>query len=262
MPQTGLTRRDIITKAMPAAAVAAVGLDALAQPAPAPPTLFAAMARQMFSNGQHTLPPLPYAPEALQPHISAEIVQLHHDKHHKAYVDNLNKALAKLDEVVKGGNLDQVPLDGLLRDLTFNAGGHMLHSLYWVTMAPPAGAQNAPQGDLAEAINNRFGSFDQFKNFFTKTAVTVKGNGWALLIYSPITDRLSVFQVGDHDMRIVPGMLPVLTVDAWEHAYYLQYRNDRTQYVNAWWNVVNWAAVSDLFTYFRQQQQLAGTKQT
>ena len=294
MQKKGLTRRDVLTKAVPAAAIAAATLDALAQQAPAPgqavppgqtlppgmpvepgrpvtpgPTaaaqpgqLMATMGQQMFSNGQYTLPPLPYSPDALEPNISAEIIQIHHDKHHQAYVNNLNKTHEKLDEAVRGGNLEQVPLDGLMRDLSYNAGGHVLHSLYWVNMAPPSGAENAPQGDLAEAINTRFGSFEQFKNLFTRTAVTVKSSGWALLVYSPISDRLHVLQVGAHDMRLVPGMLPVLTVDAWEHAYYLQYRNEREQYVNAWWNVVNWTAVNEIFTFFRKPNGAAENMQT
>lgn len=275
MQSDPLTRRDLLATTLPAAAILGAGLGAFAQAPqqtqpqagagatpPQPGQVFRTMAQQMYSNGQHTLPPLPYAANALEPNISAEVIEIHHDKHHQAYVDNLNKTLTALDEAAKGNQLDQMNLAGLMRDLTYNAGGHMLHSLYWVTMAAPAGQQNVPQGEIADAVNNRFGSFDLFKALFTKTAVTVKGNGWAVLIYSPITDRLSVFQVGDHDRYFVPGMLPILPVDAWEHAYYLQYQNKRADYVNAWWNVVNWPAVNDLFTFFRQQNRAAGNMQT
>jgi Fe-Mn family superoxide dismutase len=255
MQKQGLTRRDVLTKAVPAAAIAGIGLGAMAQPAAAPQQN--TLAQQLFSDGLYTLPPLPFEPNALDPHISAQILQIHHGKHHQAYVTNLNKAVAKLDEVVRGGAYDQVQLDGLLRDISFNGGGHMLHSLYWATMAPPSGSPNAPQGVLADAINMQFGSFDQFKAFFTRAAVTAKGSGWALLIYEPFSDGLGVLQVGDHDMRVVPGMLPILTVDVWEHAYYLQYQNNREQYVNAWWNVVNWAAVTEMFTSFRHQRHPA-----
>ena len=289
MQEKGLTRRDVLTKAIPAAAIAGAGLQALAQQVPPPGQQIAPgqqvppgqqvtppqaispqepgqlmnrMARQVYSNGQYQLPPLPYGVDALEPHISAEIVQIHYDKHHQAYVNNLNQALSKLDEAVRGGNYEQVQLDGLMRDVSFNGGGHMLHSLYWVTMAPPAAAQNVPNGAIAEAIETQFGSFDQFKAFFTRVAVTAKGSGWALLVYESFSDGLGVFQVGDHDLRVVPGTLPILPVDVWEHAYYLQYQNKRADYVNAWWNVVNWPAVTELLTFFRQQNHLAGNMQT
>ena len=277
MQKKGLTRRDILTKAVPTAAIAGIGLGALAQQVPAPGQqvappqatspqepgrLMKLMAQQVYSNGQYTLPPLPYPLNALEPNISAQVLQLHHDAHHQPAVKNLNDALMKLNDIVRGGNFEQVQLDGLMRDISYNGGSHMLHSLYWMTMAPPAGGQNVPNGAVAEAIDTQFGSFDQFKAFFTRVAVTAKGSGWALLVYEPFSDGLGVFQVSDHDMRVVPGTLPILTVDVWEHAYYLQYQNKRADYVNAWWNVVNWPAVTEMFTFFRQQNHLAGNMQT
>jgi len=273
MQEKGLTRRDVLTKAVPAAAIAAVALEAEAQQAPRPgppqavPTegpvpLMVRMAQQAYNKGEYTLPPLPYAPNALEPYISAEVLQLHHDAHHQAAVKGLNEALTKLNDLVRGGNYEQVQLDGLMRDISYNGGSHALHSLYWVTMAPPAGAENVPSGAIAEAIDRQFGSFDQFKAFFTHVAVAAKGSGWALLVYEPVSDGLGVFQVGDHDMRIVAGMRPILVLDVWEHAYYLQYQNKRADYVNAWWNVVNWPAVTELLTFFRQQNHLAGNMQT
>ena len=271
MQKNGLTRRDVLTKAVPTAAIAGIGLRALAQQVPPPGQtvapgqqvtppqepgqLMKTMASQMYGDGQYQLPPLPYPANALEPFISEQVLQLHHDAHHMAAVKGLNEAVTKLSDVIKSGSYEQVQLDGLMRDISYNGGSHMLHSLYWTILAPPAGPQNVPSGAIAEAIDSQFGSFDQFKAFFTHVAVAAKGSGWALLTYEPISDGLAVFQVGDHDMRIVAGMRPILVLDVWEHAYYLQYQNKRADYINAWWNIVNWPAVNDLLTFFRQRNQ-------
>jgi len=266
MEKNTMTRREILTKVAPAAAVMGASMGALAQQAQPPPQqtgqVMKNMADQMFANGQYQLPPLPYEYDALEPHVTAEILRIHHDIHHQGYVNALNATVQKLDRLVRSGNYDQVNLAGLMRDLSYNGGGHMLHSLYWATMAPPKEGQNVPEGEIADAINQRYGSFDQFKTYFTQVAVTTKDSGWAVLIYAPFAESVGVFQVGDHDLSLVPGAPPLLTVDVWEHAYYLQYQNKRAAYVDAWWNLVNWPAVNEIYTFYRQQNRMAENMQT
>jgi len=201
---------------------------------------------QSFSGGQYTLPPLPYAYEALEPHIDAETMRLHHDKHHKAYVDNWNKTNQALAELRKaGGEIDQAKLNGLQEDLTFNASGHILHSVFWATMGPRAGGD--PIGPLDDVITKTFGAFVAIKAHFAKAAMGVKGSGWAILAYEPVGDALVILQVRNHDLQGIWGSDPLLPLDVWEHAYYLKYKNARADYVAAWWNTVNWQAVGDTY---------------
>jgi Fe-Mn family superoxide dismutase len=193
----------------------------------------------------HTLPPLPYAPDALEPHIDTQTMQIHHGKHHQAYVTNLNAALEKYPE------LQSKSIEDLLRDINKvpedvrtavrnNGGGHMNHTAFWQWMAPKAGG--APSGALADAIKSTFGSFDGFKEQFTKAGVTRFGSGWAWLIES--NGKLSIESTANQDQPIMEGKKAVLGVDVWEHAYYLKYQNRRPDYLAAWWNVVNWAEVA------------------
>jgi Fe-Mn family superoxide dismutase len=205
---------------------------------------------QSFAGGQYALPPLPYAHEALEPHIDAETMRLHHDKHHKAYVDNWNKTNHILAELRAAKEIDQVKLNALQEDLTFNASGHILHSVFWATMAPNAGGE--PSGAFAEVIAKDFGSFAGFKAHFSKAAAGVKGAGWAVLVYEPVGDALAVLQVRNHDLQGIWGSDPLLPLDVWEHAYYLKYKNARADYVAAWWNVVNWKAVGDTYAATRR----------
>lgn len=276
MKKKTMTRRDMLIKAAPAAAVMSAGLGALAQqaqsqenqpqtgvsPRSEPGRVVKMMAQQSFFDGKYQLPPLPYPPDALEPQISARIIKLHHDVLHRGYVNGLNATIAKIDQLARAGNYDQVQLAGLMRDLSYNGGGDTLHCLYWTTMAPAKEGPNEPEGEIAEAINARYGSFDQFKTFFTQVALTTKDSGWAVLIYEPIGDAVGVFQVGDHDLHVVAGTQPILTVDVWEHAYYLQYENRRGEYLNAWWNLVNWPAVNEMYTFFRQACHMASNMQT
>ncbi|HEY8535716.1 MAG TPA: superoxide dismutase [Vicinamibacterales bacterium] len=196
----------------------------------------------------HTLPPLPYDFGALEPHIDAQTMQIHHGKHHQAYVNNLNAALEKYPD------LQSKSAEDLIRDLNAipedirtavrnNGGGHVNHSMFWKLMSPNGGGK--PTGALAQAIDQSFGSFDAFKEQFTKAAVGRFGSGWAWLIDND--GKLSVESTANQDNPIMEGKKPILGLDVWEHAYYLKYQNRRPDYVNAWWNVVNWEEVARLF---------------
>jgi superoxide dismutase, Fe-Mn family len=188
---------------------------------------------------QYTLPPLPYAYNALQPHISEKIMQLHHDKHHQAYVTGANAALDKLDKARKEGT--PVDMRAVLRDYSFNIDGHILHSIFWPNMAPAGKGGGTPGGKLADKINADFGSFDKFKAQFTDAAKTVEGSGWALLCYEKWSDQLLLSQVEKQNVAHLAEMTIILSLDVWEHAFYLDYLNDKAKYVEAWWNVVNWS---------------------
>ena len=193
----------------------------------------------------HTLPPLPYAFDALEPHIDAKTMEIHHGKHHNAYVTNLNAALEKYPE------LQAKKIEDLLRDISKvpedirmavrnNGGGHMNHSLFWKWMGPKAGG--SPTGALADTIKSTFGSFDSLKEQMNKAGVSRFGSGWAWLIDNG--GKLSIESTANQDQPIMEGKKVVLGVDVWEHAYYLKYQNRRPDYLAAWWNTVNWSAVS------------------
>jgi Fe-Mn family superoxide dismutase len=187
----------------------------------------------------YTLPPLPYAYEALEPHISRQIMTLHHDKHHQAYVTGANAALEKLEKS-RNGEL-QIDQRAVLRDYSFNADGHILHSLFWPNMAPSGKGGGTPGGKLADRINLDFGSFDKFKAQFSDASKTVEGSGWAMLVYEGMSDRLLIVQVEKHNLNHLAQSSVILASDLWEHAFYAQYLNDKAKYVDAWWNVVNWS---------------------
>jgi Fe-Mn family superoxide dismutase len=184
----------------------------------------------------YSLPDLTYDYGALQPHLAARILELHHGQHHAAYVAGANTTLEKLAAARADG--DTTNLVGLSRTLAFNVSGHVLHSLYWQNMSPDGGGE--PTGALAEAIGTDFGSFAAFRSSFSATAASVQGSGWAMLSYEPIGRRLHIDQLSDHHENAAIGGVPLLTVDVWEHAYYLQYANRRADYIEAWWNVVAW----------------------
>ncbi len=192
---------------------------------------------------EHQLPPLPYAYDALEPVISAEIMTLHHDKHHAGYVRGLNAAEAALAQARAAG--DYAMVQHWSRQAAFNGGGHYLHAMFWKMMAPPNnGGGGEPTGALADKINEDFGNFGNFKAHFSAAAKGVEGSGWGLLHYRPDDDRLLVLQA-ENQQKLSPwGTTPILGIDVWEHAYYLDYKNDRGAYVDAWWNVVNWNEVA------------------
>ncbi|MGI8950342.1 MAG: superoxide dismutase [Chitinophagaceae bacterium] len=194
-----------------------------------------------------TLPPLPYAYDALEPHIDKLTMQIHHDKHHQAYVDNLNKAIAgtereneSLEELIKNAG----SISPAVRN---NGGGHWNHSFFWVILAPHAGA--APSGELGDAINAAFGTFDLFKEKFNNAGMTRFGSGWAWLIVKDGKLEISSTPNQDNPLMDVAETkgTPILGADVWEHAYYLKYQNKRAEYLNAFWNVVNWAKVAEYF---------------
>ncbi|AZZ38929.1 superoxide dismutase [Acidipropionibacterium jensenii] len=188
----------------------------------------------------YTLPDLDYDYGALEPYISGEIMQLHHDKHHQTYVTGANTALEKLAEAREKNDLGAV--NKLEKDLAFNLGGHINHSVFWKNMSPDGGGR--PEGnDLAAAIDEYFGSFEALQNHFNDTAKGLQGSGWAILAWDVLGQRLNVLQLFDQQGNVPTGQIPVLQLDMWEHAYYLQYKNVKADYVTAWWNVVNWADV-------------------
>ncbi|WP_139417353.1 superoxide dismutase [Agromyces laixinhei] len=192
----------------------------------------------------YSLPELPYDYAALAPHISATIMELHHSKHHQAYVTGANTALEQLAEARESGNLANV--NKLEKDLAFNLGGHINHSVFWQNMSPDGGG--SPEGELAAAIDDGFGSFDAFRAHFTATALGVQGSGWAVLAWDSVGARPVVFQLFDQQGNAPLGVTPLLQLDVWEHAYYLDYRNVRADYVKAFWEIVNWADVQARFT--------------
>ena len=184
----------------------------------------------------YTLPDLPYDYAALEPHISGKIMQLHHDKHHAAYVTGANTALEQLAEARDKGDLTWV--NQLEKNLAFNLGGHINHSIFWQNMSPNGGGE--PTGDLMDEINKDFGSFDKFKKHFAAVAAGVQGSGWAILAWDSIGQRLVIVQLFDQQGNLPIALTPIVMLDVWEHAYYLDYLNVRADYVTAWWNVVNW----------------------
>ncbi len=190
-----------------------------------------------------TLPDLPYDYAALEPHISAQIMQLHHDKHHNTYVTGANTALEKMEEARANG--DAAGAAKLSKDLQFNLGGHINHSIFWKNLSPEGG--DKPEGDLAAAIDNFFGSFDAFRDQFTAVATTIQGSGWAILAYEPIAGNLVIEQMYDQQNGVPVATIPLLQLDMWEHAFYLDYQNVKADYVKAFWNIVNWADVAERF---------------
>lgn len=191
----------------------------------------------------HVLPELPYKYDALEPYIDAATMEIHHSKHHAAYVNGLNAAEAALAKARESG--DFALAQYWTKRAAFNGGGHFLHSMFWKVMAPSgAGGGGEPSGGLRKMIERDFGSFETFKKEFSAAAVQVEGSGWGLLHYRPQDDRLIVLQAENQHKLTAWGALPVLGIDVWEHAYYLKYQNRRTDYVDAWWNVVNWEQVA------------------
>lgn len=192
----------------------------------------------------YELPDLPYDYDALEPHISGEIMQLHHDKHHATYVAGANTALEKLEKAREEG-ADANEIRALSKNLTFNLGGHTNHSIFWKNLSPNGGGE--PTGELAEAINRDFGSFEKFKDHFSAAATGLQGSGWAVLGYDHIAGRLIIEQLTDQQGNVSVDFTPLLMLDMWEHAFYLQYKNVKADYVKAVWNVFNWEDVVERY---------------
>jgi len=196
-----------------------------------------------------TLPPLPYAPDALEPHIDKMTMEIHHGKHHNAYVTNLNKALesaadlqSKSLEELLANNCAIVP-DNIRTAVRNNAGGHINHSMFWQIMKPAGGG--TPHGNLAQAIIGTFGSFDAFKEKFNAAATTRFGSGWAWLVHGG--GKIDIYSTANQDSPVMEGKYPIMGLDVWEHAYYLKYQNRRPDYIAAWWSVVNWDEIEKRF---------------
>jgi superoxide dismutase, Fe-Mn family len=199
---------------------------------------------------KYVLPDLPYDYAALEPHISARIMELHHDKHHKGYVDGANKTLEQLEEARSKSDFTRIA--ALEKALAFNLSGHVLHSLFWNNMMKGGGGE--PTGELAEGIKRDFGSFDAFKKQMTQVAATNMGSGWAALVWDPLSQRLLTAQIHDHQSESLVATVPLMVIDAWEHAWYLQYLNEKAKFFEAIWNVWNW---NDIAKRYSNAQKLS-----
>ena len=202
--------------------------------------------------GKYTLPEMPYKYDALEPHIDATTMEIHHTKHHQKYTDVMNDTLDKLSSDLQSkditellSNLNQVPSE-LKSALNFNGGGYDNHKLFWNNMKSSGGGE--PGGSIADAIKSTFGSFADFKDKFSKTTVTIQGSGWGWLVYNPQSGKVEYKAMPNQTSPRTEGLVPLLGLDVWEHAYYLKYQNKRPDYVSAWWNVVNWDEVENRFS--------------
>ena len=195
------------------------------------------MARAKF----YSLPELRYGYSDLEPYISEEQLTIHHQRHHQGYVNGANAVLEKLDSAREdGADLD---IKSTLKELSFNIGGHLLHSLFWVNLAPAGRGGGKPGGTLGDAIEKEFGSFERFKSEFSQAAASVEGSGWAALTYCRQTDRPIIMQIEKHNTNVYPMFRILMVLDVWEHAYYLDYKNERGRFVDAFWNIVSWDEV-------------------
>jgi Fe-Mn family superoxide dismutase len=206
----------------------------------------------MEKTNFYVLPKLPFDYADLEPFMSKEQLTIHHDKHHQAYVTGANNILQKLDKARKEGT--DLDVKSTLKELSFNIGGHVLHSAYWNNLAPPKkGGGGKPSGTLAKEIDKEFGSFDRFKKEFTQAATSVEGSGWAALTFCRKTKRPIIMQVEKHNTNVYPGFRILMVLDVFEHAYYIDYKNDRAKFVDAFWNIVNWDKVNERLEEFLRQ---------
>ncbi len=195
----------------------------------------------MPDKKSYSLPDLPYAYNALEPFVSEAQLRLHHDKHHAAYVNGANAILDRLEKARQAGS--DVDMKATLKELSFQAGGHLLHSLFWKNLAPAAKAGKEPGGILGDVIAKEFGSFQRFKKEFSAAAASTEGSGWAALAWCEMTDRPLIMQIEKHNVNVYPGFRILMVLDVWEHAYYLDYKNERPKFVEAFWSIVNWEVV-------------------
>ena len=196
----------------------------------------------------YTLPDLSYDYGALEPHISGKIMELHHDKHHAAYVKGANDTLDKLGDARAREDFSR--LGSLEKKLAFNLSGHVLHSLFWKNLSPKGG--DRPTGELGEAIQNDFGGFEKFRKQMTEAAGTIMGSGWSALVWEPVAQRLLTTQIYDHQSNLAQGGLPIMVLDAWEHAYYLQYQNRKVDFFEAVWSCWNWSDIAARYEEVRR----------
>ncbi|MBW2308002.1 MAG: superoxide dismutase [Deltaproteobacteria bacterium] len=198
--------------------------------------------RMPSEKGECKLPPLPYAYDALEPYIDKETLTIHHDKHHAGYVRNFNKAWKKLLDARASGDFSLIK--HWSRELAFHGSGHILHTLYWDNMSPGGGE---PRGELQEAMNRSFGGFNRFKAQFAAAAKAVEGSGWGVLAFEPFRGYLIILQAEKHQDQTLWGVFPLLICDVWEHAYYLKYQNRRAEYINNFFNIINWVEVENRY---------------
>jgi Fe-Mn family superoxide dismutase len=196
-----------------------------------------------------TLPKLPYDYTALAPYISEQQLKLHHDKHHQAYVNGANAIFEKLDKA-RTENTD-ADMKALMKELSFNVGGHLLHTTFWENMAPAGKGGGKPGGAVADMIDMGFGSFERFKKEFTMAATSTEGSGWAALAVHPCIGRPLIMQIEKHNVNVYPTFNILMVLDVWEHAYYLDYKNERPKFVEAFWNLVNWDQVNKNLSLFK-----------
>ena len=202
--------------------------------------------------GKYTLPEIPYAYDALEPHLDAQTMEIHHSKHHQKYTDGMNGALEKLSPELQEkdieeilSNINQVP-DDVKGAINFNGGGYDNHKLFWNSMKQNGGGE--PTGAIADAINDSFGSFAEFKELFSSKTAPIQGSGWGWLVYNPNSGKVEYKAMSNQTSPRTEGLVPLLGLDVWEHAYYLKYQNKRPDYIAAWWNVINWDEVNDRFS--------------
>jgi Fe-Mn family superoxide dismutase len=196
----------------------------------------------MSDKKLYSLPELPYAYNALEPFISEAQLKIHHDKHHAAYVNGANAILERLEKARQAGT--DVDMKATLKELSFQAGGHVLHGLFWRNLAPAAKAGKEPSGALAEVLIKEFGSFERFKKEFSAAAASTEGSGWAALTWCGMTGRPLIMQIEKHNVNVYPMFRILIVLDVWEHAYYLDYKNERPKFVEAFWNIVDWDEVN------------------
>lgn len=198
----------------------------------------------METQKLYALPNLPYDYTALAPYISEDLLKLHHDKHHAAYVNGANAILQKMDKA-RGDNMD-LETKSIFKELSFHIGGHVLHSLFWQNIAPADrdGGGN-PSGQIESIIKEEYGSFDRFKKNFSQVALNVEGSGWAALTYCKQTQRPIIMQVEKHNNNVYPKFKILMVLDVWEHAYYLDYKNERGKFIESFWNIVNWTEINN-----------------
>jgi len=258
-----VNRRDLLTKGLPAGMIAGLGLASLgaAQEGPAAGArqqqggqgIVAQLLKAGYDGQQYKLPKLPYDYDALEPSIDAQTMRLHHDKHHAGYVSGLNKALEQLERLRSEGEASGLEVNGLTQDLAFNGSGHFLHVIFWDIMAPEGqGGGGQPSGELAEAIDSSFGSLQNCWDHFALAAKKVQGSGWGIMAWEPHADQLVILQAKDHQDRTAWGVVPLLVIDVWEHAYYLKYQNRRAEYVDNFRNIINWESVARRLSNARQ----------
>ncbi len=202
----------------------------------------------MEQKGFYKLPDLKFEYGALEPHISSDQLKIHHQKHHQAYVDNANNILKKLDEARSADQ--KIDMKAIAKELSFNVAGHYLHKIFWESLVPPVNRQDEPMGTLRAEIERNFGSLDRFKREFSQAATSVEGSGWAVLTYCNATKRLLIVQIEKHNVNVIPKVPILMALDVWEHAYYLDYENERAKFVDAFWKIVNWTEVNRKLEYF------------